>query len=291
MSRLTELRTALLDILHETGDMHLHIIVGGGYGIYLKREFVRSSGVETLLKEVPEARATNDLDLFLRPELLIEPEQLRPLANAIGHLGYRVVPSAAKYQFVREAQGTGIIKIDLLTGPKASFRGTDVKVDDRRARPPKSKSVGIHAHPVDEAPTLENGLRKLVISGQLSTGSEFQGKVAVPHPFTYLMMKLYAFRDRLHDQEKDLGGYHVLDLYTIMATTIEEEWNQATAMANEYSDTPQFREARRIVSEHFGKPASLGVLRLKESKYFESRFEVDEFLSALHELFHFSDIR
>jgi len=49
----------------------------------------------------------------------------------------------------------GGIKIDILTGPQSRFHGTRVKADTRRARP--KPSVGIHAHPVDEALTLEEG--------------------------------------------------------------------------------------------------------------------------------------
>src|SRR5690606_3709977 len=150
---------------------------------------IKETGVPTVLRELPEARATNDLDLFLRPELLIESEKLMPLADAIRALGYEVVPSAAKYQFVKNPNGPGTIKIDLLTGPRNSFRGSDVKADVRRARP--AKSVGIHAHPVDEAPTLEVGLLKYALNGRLSSGELFVAEVWLPHPFTYLMMKLF----------------------------------------------------------------------------------------------------
>ncbi|NLE38702.1 MAG: hypothetical protein GX621_11815 [Pirellulaceae bacterium] len=72
------LETALIDLLHETREEDLRLIIGGGYGIYLKREHVRELGVRTLLREWPEARSTNDLDLFLRPELLVDSMRLKP---------------------------------------------------------------------------------------------------------------------------------------------------------------------------------------------------------------------
>lgn len=65
------LRTALLELLFELRHEDLRLIIGGGYGLYLKQEHVRQEGVRTLFREWPEARSTNDLDLFLRPELLI----------------------------------------------------------------------------------------------------------------------------------------------------------------------------------------------------------------------------
>ncbi len=80
---MPKLRTTLIDLLYETRDDDLRLIIGGGYGIFLKREQVVSSGVRTLLTEWPEARSTNDLDLFLRPELLIDSRRLEPLAAAL----------------------------------------------------------------------------------------------------------------------------------------------------------------------------------------------------------------
>jgi hypothetical protein len=91
----------------------------------------------------------------------------------------------------------GSIKIDILTGPEKAFDGSNVQVDDRRARP--NPSVGIHAHPVNESPTLEEGLLSIPIEGTISSGESWRGEVFLPHPYTFLMMKLFAFRDRLQD--------------------------------------------------------------------------------------------
>jgi hypothetical protein len=73
---MPNLRSALLELLDATRDDNLRLIIGGGYGIYLKREHVRQHGIRTLFREWPEARSTNDLDLFLRPELLIDSARL-----------------------------------------------------------------------------------------------------------------------------------------------------------------------------------------------------------------------
>lgn len=71
MITIPNLQTALLELLYEIKDSDINLIVGGGFGIYLKEEYVRRLGARTLLNEWPESRSTNDLDLFLRPELLI----------------------------------------------------------------------------------------------------------------------------------------------------------------------------------------------------------------------------
>jgi hypothetical protein len=83
MIRIIDLQTALLDLLYEIRNTDERFIVGGGYGIYLKIVHLRRTGERTLFNNWPEPRSTNDLDLFLRPELLIESEKLKPLAQAL----------------------------------------------------------------------------------------------------------------------------------------------------------------------------------------------------------------
>jgi len=264
----------------------IKLIIGGGFGIYLKTDHVRRLGVKTLFREWPEPRSTNDLDLYLRPELLIQSAKLKPLAEAIARLGYQVVPGAEKYQFVKPGPGgaqAGSVKIDILTGPQSRFQGTRVKTDARRARP--NPSVGIHAHPVNEVPTLEEGLLPKTLAGRLSSGDPWQTEIFLPHPYTFLMMKLFAFKDRLSDVNKEFGRYNALDLYTILATTIEMEWNDALGFRDQQGDDPHIMEAGRLVSKYFSALDRLGMIRLRESYYYRPELQLDEFMSALKELF------
>ena len=108
----TTLRTALLDLLWELQGTGINLIVGGGYGIFLKTIYVRERNLRTLLAEQPEVRSTNDLDLFLRPELLIQPGKLIPFSSAIEKLGYKVIETARNYQFIKpDATRKGGIKV------------------------------------------------------------------------------------------------------------------------------------------------------------------------------------
>ncbi|MBU1397810.1 MAG: hypothetical protein KKH85_02770 [Proteobacteria bacterium] len=280
------LQTELLDLLHELHGTDVKLIIGGGFGIYLKTDHVRRMEVRTLLREWPEPRSTNDLDLFLRPELLIEPAKLKPLAEAITRLGYKVVKGAEKYQFVKPGRGgdkAGSIKIDILTGPQNRFEGTSVRTDSRRARP--NPSVGIHAHPVDEALTLEEGLLSVFLDEKSGTGGPMHAEVFLPQPYTFLMMKLFAFRDRIDDTDKEFGRYHALDLYTILATTIESEWKQALRFRDRYRDDSHVVEAGRLVVKFFSSLDSLGMIRLRESSYYRLELQLGEFMSAMQELF------
>ncbi len=286
MIAMSDLRTALLDLLYRTRDDDLRLIIGGGYGIYLKREHIRKTGERTLLQELPEVRATNDLDLFLRPELLIAKDGLKPLANALTELGYGVVEGAEKYQFARPGPTggrEGSLKIDLLTGPREHFEGTCVLFDERRVRP--RPSVGVHAHPVDEALTLEHDLTPVCIEGTTSKGTTHEATVFLPHPFTYAMMKLFAFRDRFNDDDKEFGRYHALDLYVVLAMATEVEWKTAQALSRERHQADRYLEATRIVEQYFDTQTSGGVLRLRESPYWRPELQIADFLSALRELF------
>jgi Nucleotidyltransferase len=283
---LTDLQTALLDLLYETREEDLRLIIGGGYGIYLKREYLRQTGERTLFKEWPEARSTNDLDLFLRPELLIASEPLKPLRDALATLDYEVVPTAEKYQFAKPGPTggrEGALKVDLLTGPQSSFKGTKAKADSRRVRP--NPSADLHAHPVNEAITLEDGLLKLPIDGKTSSGPTHRADVYVPHPLTFAMMKLFAFRDRGGDPDKEYGRYHALDVYSVLAMATELEWEQAIELSKRHQNESAFKEAVQIVHDYFSSMTSLGMIRMQESPYCRPQMQLDQFVSVLSELF------
>ena len=187
MSELVSLEKSLLDLLSKLNSTSFPIILGGGYGLYLRRTILEQEGARTLLEHWPEARSTNDLDLFLRPELLCDSDRLALLKSALDELGYTPVEGAEHYQFRKDDPDGFIergIKIDLLTGPSSSFDGTGLKVDKRRVRP--YPSVKVHAHPTDEAITLDEHLQevKFQIGGD---GESANKSVYLPHPFLSLI--------------------------------------------------------------------------------------------------------
>lgn len=120
MNAVDPLLTTLLDLLYELRDADFPLVLVGGYGLYIRQERLQESGEPTLLEAIPPLRATNDLDVFLRTELVTDSERLRPLRGALYRLGFMVIPSAQNYQFARKFTLAGQdwdIKIDLTAKP------------------------------------------------------------------------------------------------------------------------------------------------------------------------------
>ena len=51
MNRIIDLQTALLDLLHKVHDSDVKLIAGGGFGIYLKTDYVKKSDMRALLDQ------------------------------------------------------------------------------------------------------------------------------------------------------------------------------------------------------------------------------------------------
>lgn len=285
MSLLDPLKTNLLDLLFELRDQRIPLTIGGGFGLYLKRQYLDQIGQETLFKQLPESRATNDLDLFIRADILVDFNRTNSLAEAIHRLGYEVVKDAEYMQWRKEilVHGTSQeIKLDLLVGPLGDHRAR-LHVKSPRVRP--KGPVKLHAHAVEEALHIDEEPLELMVTGDRSTGEPFEATVLIPHPFPYLMMKLFAFRDRKEDARKDLGRHHALDLYHIVGMMTEKEYKRSVDLASHYRGHQHVSIACDIVGECFSAPENLGVLRLREHRLFRNEFDVDTFISVLRELF------
>ena len=112
-----------------------------------------------------------------------------------------------------------------------------------------------------------------------------ESEIFLPHSYTFSMMKLFAFKDRLDDPDKEFGRYHALDLYTILATTTEAEWKFALRLRDQHKNNPFTIEAGHIVSEYFSALKRLGMIRLRESPYYRPELQIEKFISVLQELF------
>ena len=283
---MDQLKTSLLDLHYELRDQDVRLTVGGGFGLFLKRQHVAATGTRTLFAELPEPRATNDIDVFFRTELLTDATRTQALVAAIQRLGYTPVDEAKYFQWRRMIDVGGVaqeVKLDALVGPLGERR-SKLQVHPPRVRP-KGKSVGFHAHQTDEALFLEDEPIAIDIRGVRTGGEEHAGTVYVPEAFPYLLMKLSAFADRKEDANKDLGRHHALDAYAIVGMMTEPEFQRAKALAAQCRMDPHYARVCEVVLSEFATPTALALLRLREHRLFRDDFRLDEFIEILAEIF------
>lgn len=276
--------TTLLDIDKELGG-NANLCVGGGLGLYLKQENLRKKkDARTLFSfdAMPAARTTEDIDLFLRAEVVADAESMLQIRQVLNRLSFEVVDSAQYMQFIRPME-RGYVKVDLLVGPTDSF-ASRLKRDDRRVRP-KGRSVELHARRVDEAVAIECDPVILPIDGRLTSGARHSTAVRIPQAFSYLVMKITAFRDRCDDGDKDHGRHHALDVYRLVGLLTEEEYKDVRVLSEQHANDEPVTEVRRVVAEHFGDEDSLGALRIREHNLYSSAMRLDAFCAELQNLF------
>lgn len=276
----------LLDLLRELDARGIPLTVGGGFGLFLKRNHLERTGAQTLFAELPGVRATNDIDLFLRAEVIADLARTKEVAGAITRLGYVPVEEAKYLQWRRPVTVGGTtqeVKLDILVGPLGEKRA-QLQVNPPRVRP-KGKSVGFHAYKTDEALFIEEQPVEVEVRGVLSGGAAYTASVFVPEAFPYLLMKLSAFADRKADARKDLGRHHALDAYAIIGMMTEAEYERARELASRCQDDKFYRRVCQVVAGDFASPTSLGLLRMREHPLFRGDFRVEEFISALGEFF------
>jgi len=283
---MDHLFAGLLDLLREFDNRQLPLTVGGGYGLYLKRRHLTSAGARTLFEALPEARSTNDIDLFLRADIVADTTRLAAVAEAVSALRYQPVDTAKFLQWTRGVMIGGVeqpMKLDILVGPLDRVRGK-VKADDRRARAKGFKGE-LHAHPTEEALRIDENPIPVPVAGRTSDGDEYAGTVFVPEAFPYLLMKLHAFADQKDKAAKELGRHHAIDAYSVVGMMTEDEYDRAERFSREDRDTEPVRRARRIVAEDFGSETALGMLRMREHPLFHDEFETGQFIAVLRHLF------
>lgn len=238
----------------------IKLILGGGYGLVLKTEYIRQTNAATRFEEIPQARSTNDLDLFLSAEIITSAEKIEKIRDALQKLKFEPLAPFFQFQLPTVFEGQDLpVKIDLLAAlPLTEVERKLVKINKPRIRPKKAKNI--HGYLTEEAVTIEENLLPVNIAGEGDAPLE----IYLPHPFSYLVMKLFALRDRLEDEEKDFGAYHAFDIYRVIAMMTESEWNEAVDLRNRYRDAPKIGEAAEIAGDLFASVESIGVLRVRQ---------------------------
>lgn len=248
---MREQLTTLAQRLQQKG---IKLIVGGGYGLILKTEYLLQNSLPTRFPDLPEARSTNDIDIFLSTEIITNTAKSETIRDVLADLGF--VPVANYFQFEVEL-GHLKVKIDLLAAPVPEAQRKLVQIKKPRIRP--KSATNIHGFLTEEAITLEEGLVSFNLADEANPIEVF-----LPHPFTYLMLKLFALRDRLEDERKDFGAYHAFDIYRVIAMQTEVEWEQALRLRDQFTAASVMQEARKIVGKLFSSAEATGILRIRQ---------------------------
>jgi hypothetical protein len=255
----------LLDQLRQfaerLAEKNISLIIGGGYGLLLKANHIEGSGARTRLDQIPVARSTGDIDVFLTTEVIIDKGNMAAIRQALDELGYSPVPGAEFYQFFREVTIGGAkrnLKFDFLAAPVLGEQAKKVRADVRRIRP-RGAEAPMHAHATPEALTVEEHLLAVDI-GEADKHVE----VFLPHPFSYVLLKLFALRDQLDNAAKEFGRHHAFDIYSTWAMMTEEEFGQAEDLRRHYADLGVMPEAIEIADALFADENAKGMIRLQE---------------------------
>jgi len=276
------LLTTLLD-LDSALNSRKKLIIAGGYGLFLKQLYVRDNPqIRTLFGEdaLPNARTTEDIDLILRAEIVTDSASMKVIRSVLDQLDFTAVKAAKYTQFVRP-MSLGHVKIDLLAAPLGEF-ASRVPRDARRVKP--RPSVGLHASKLEEALAVDRHAILIPIQGQLSSGEPHATEVLIPQAFTYLLMKLCAYRDRMDDADKNLGQHHALDIYRIVGLLMQDEDSDVRGLIAEFAQHPVVIEARQIAATHFIAPDGIGRLRIREHPLSSTALDLDRLAGELKQL-------
>jgi hypothetical protein len=242
-----------------------NLLLGGGLGLYLKQEHLRSTNARTLLPldRLPPARTTEDVDLFLRAEVIADAEAVARYRRALDALGFAVVEGAEWLKFSRDVAGVRVM-LDVMVGPLGAF-AAQVNLNDSRVRPKGfSGRKGLHAFMTEEALGIEAGPLRMDLRGTDTQGRTASCEVLIPRAFPYALMKLGALRDRINDENKQEGRHHAMDLYRVVGMLTEEEAAISEALARQFAGHAEVVEALRTIDTLLAPRDGLGRLRLME---------------------------
>ena len=256
----------LLDLLIEPDTEGM--VLAGGFGLYLKRQFLLDQNQPILIAEPPPSRTTQDMDFFLSMSFFA-PGRANALKSVLDRLGYEVMEAAKHFHFRKFVERPGLfpleIRVDLLA--RSPREGEDVRFDSRRVR----ATAGIHLHgrTTPEAFSVEARTLEIPLTANKSDGQQVTTRVLVPHSYSWLFMKVRAAHDwllRKERQEADKAGSekHLQDIYTLVALLTEAELADADELNERFKELELVGQIRAGCRALFAQDESPGWLQLLE---------------------------
>lgn len=284
MDPFLTLRSHLLDLLSQLAPRGIQPILAGGFGLYLKREQrVKEvlAGVPTIIELIPESRATQDIDLFLRMEVLLSPSDEQSVVEVLQGLQYTAVTNY--FQFAKPVSGFGLrgdVKVDILVRAPREMERIVL-----RENPPRLGSrspTPLHGRLVPEAFAVEESPQELQVEGQTTEGHEVTCSVHLPHPFSWLIMKIIAAIDPVDRGEKGKAR-HSFDTYALVAMMTEPEFRETKHLVQVFSGNEVLRTAVESAKRLFWETDSRGI-RAIVSEAAGQHLDLERFHSVLFEI-------
>jgi hypothetical protein len=259
----------LFDLLTALDGQDIPLILVGGFGLFLRRQYVLESGERRLLEYLPNARATEDFDVVMRLQVLANLGKMTILRQTLNRMGYQFVKGAEKYQFFKPDSSSTTarnVKIDLLAR-KPGEGDPELHHDSRRVQP-IAKNSPLHARTTSEAIAVEDGLLLLTLEDTHSDGSAATGTVFLPHTYALYLMKLFALSDE-HNSKKGPGreNYaqkHASDLFTLTALLTASENDRLVEFRQRYGASEEAKQAGTIVKSLLGTINAPGALYMRQ---------------------------
>ncbi len=296
---ITPLAPHLLDLI-EALQPKLHLTLVGGFGLILRQEYIRLLDQPTLIERRPKARATPDFDVLLPVEIYADLNKVRYLEEALKSLQYVVLENKEYFHFGKETPDGRQIKVDLLMR-EPTEDDTYAKVEGFRVKQkqtPKnnqesgqsSEKIKIHGHRTREAFAIADSPIEIQIEGHNSSNRTTVGTVFIPHPYTFLLLKLFAFRDwettkKQEENYLSTARKHAQDLYLIVASLTANEDMTLRDLSLRYRGHPIAIEAVSIVQELFADSSAIGIIRIQEGWEKLTNTEIELFLETLKQTF------
>ena len=278
----TILETALYELADALDGFGCKLIIGGGFGLYLCQIAIADHvEIETLIPRENwcEPRTTSDIDIFLETTIVASLGQMQSIRAALDALGYTVIADVKYLHFEKTFGPEERVELNFLTGPITDQSlSSQLKFNRPRVRP--KGDVELHAYLTDEAIGLSE---HLIPVSQVEGGTRAATKnIFVPHPSTFLIMKLHAFRDRV--DEPDKASQHAIDIYRVICMMSEADFKQTKIFLRANSTSKPALQAAHITKEYFGSLDQMGFIRLREHPLSRSDFPLGTLRDVLLDL-------
>jgi len=264
----------LVDLMADPGAAGLILV--GGYGIRLKQAHLASVDAMTLLDEIPPARATYDLDIFLNMKFLASQTAGQEIRGLIDRLGY--IEKQPYWQFskpLNETMPNREVVLDLIA--RRPIEDENVKVNPPRVG--SGSRTGLHGRLTPEAFAADVNPTSVMLDGTNSKGERLPVEILVPHPYASLNMKIRAAYDwfcKTGDTlpKKAFSEKHAFDVLILVSMLTEKEIENATAIAEQFKDLEIAGEITREAIELFASPSSPGFLEACRQAHYVPDHEI-----------------